>query len=230
MANLLPLEVIAGLRQYDSATVANAIEHFEVRDPVTGYASNELICQFPHLKAMVGYAVTVTGDTTTPNDKRAARVDELVEVIDAAPKPLVLVMKHIGYDRKRCCNVGDMFCTVLEKLGGVGFVTDANARDKSGIQRRTPNFQLFSAGWVVSHGHGTFVDFNVPVRIAGMDIHPGNLLHGDESGLVSVPLEIAADVLKQCQVVWDAEAKYFDFLESEKFNIEQLKRRINPHE
>ena len=123
-----------------------------------------------------------------------------------------------------------MFCTILEKLGGVGIVTDANARDKSGIQQRTPNFHLFSAGWVVSHGYGTYIDFNVPVRIAGMDIKPGDLLHGDASGLVSVPLDIAADVVKQCQVVRNAEAEYFEFLDSDAFSMEKLKRRINPHE
>ena len=58
-----------------------------------GYASNELVCQMPEIVTpMVGYAITVTADTTTPGDSRSWRVDDLVETIDAAPKPSVLVV------------------------------------------------------------------------------------------------------------------------------------------
>ena len=42
MSQILSPQLIEGLRQFDSATVANAIEHFEVRDPTTGYANNEI--------------------------------------------------------------------------------------------------------------------------------------------------------------------------------------------
>ena len=230
MAEPLSPHIIEELRRYDSATVANAIEHFNVRDPVTGYANNQLVCQFPQLKPMVGYAVTVTGDTTTPGDTRTSRVDDLVELVNAAPKPLILVIKHIGYDRTRACYVGDMFCTILEKLGAVGVVTDGNARDRTGIAQRTPNFQLFTSGWVVSHGYGAYVDLNVPVSLCGMEIKPGDLLHGDESGLVSVPLDIAGEVAKQAQAVRDVESEYFEWLESDRFGMEELRRRIVPHE
>ena len=107
MSQILSPQLIEGLQRFDSATVANAIEHFEVRDPTMGYANNELVCQMPEIATpMVGYAVTVTADTTTPGDSRSSRVDDLVEAIDAAPKPSVLVVQHVGHDRKRCCLFG----------------------------------------------------------------------------------------------------------------------------
>ena len=65
---------------------------------------------------------------------------------------------------------------------------------------------------------------------AGLTIRPGNLLHGDESGLVSVPIEIAEDIGKRAQEVGQEEADFFDFLESNEFTVEELKRRITPHE
>ena len=52
MSESLSSNALESLGQIDSATVANAIEHFEVRDPVTGYASMELRCQFTDLKPM----------------------------------------------------------------------------------------------------------------------------------------------------------------------------------
>ncbi len=231
MSKIQSSQLIEGLRGYDSATVANAIEHFEVRDPTMGYASNELICQIPEIATpMVGYAITATADTTTPGDTRSSRVDDLVEAIDLAPKPSVLVVQHVGHDRRRCCFFGDMFCTIAQKLGCVGVVTDGNGRDRSAIRRRTPDFHVFSTGWVVSHGYGVYLDFNVTVSICGLTISPGDLLHGDESGLASVPIDIAGDVVNRAGTVVEEEAEYFDFLESDRFNMVELKRRIIPHE
>ena len=44
MSQTVSLQLIEALRQFDSATVTNAIEHFEVGDPTMGYANNELVC------------------------------------------------------------------------------------------------------------------------------------------------------------------------------------------
>ena len=97
MKQPLPPQVIEALLGYDSPTIANAIEHFGVRDPTTGYATNELRCQTPEVAVpMVGYALTVTADGSTPGDTRPSRIDEFVELIAAAPKPTVLVVQHVG--------------------------------------------------------------------------------------------------------------------------------------
>ena len=63
------------LQEFDSPTISNTIEHFEVRDPVTGYANMELKCQFPEQKPMVGYAVTCTADTIPAGCKQPMRLD-----------------------------------------------------------------------------------------------------------------------------------------------------------
>ena len=221
--------VLEKLRRFDSATVANAIEQFEVRDPTTGYADNRLVCQTPGIAApMVGRAVTCKVDTTTPGDTRPARVGELVQLLSEAETPFVLVARHEGPDRRRGCIFGDMFCAVLEKLGGAGIVTDANGRDLSGIRRRTPGFHVFCSGWVVSHGYPAYLEFNTPVEVCGLEVAPGDLLHGDESGLVSVPSGIAAEVADRAEAVRGQEKEFFGFLQKDGFSIEELKRRIDP--
>lgn len=223
--------LIDELQAYDSATIANAIEHFEVRDPTSGYANNQLVCQMPEIaRPMVGYAITATADSTTPGDRRSSRVDDLVDLVHAAPKPAILALKHIGHERQRCCLFGDMFCTILQQLGCVALVTDANGRDRSGIRERTPDFHVFSSGWVVSHGYPAYLDFNTTVSICGLTIAPGDLLHGDESGLVSIPRDIAERVPERAREVRREEAEYFDFLQSERFSMAELRRRIVPHE
>lgn len=222
-------EVLEALRQIDSATVSNAIEHFKVRDPVVGYASMELRCQFPDLKPMLGYAVTARADTTSPGRSGPMRLGRLLDLVEAAPKPVVVVVQYTGPDRLRSCVAGDMLSTALQKLGVVGIVTDMGNRDIRSVQRRAPGFHIFCPGLVVSHGYGVFLDFNAPVSICGLNIEPGDLLHGDENGLVNVPLEIAESVVGQAKAVHKTETEFFDFVQSSEFTFEGLKSRIGHH-
>ncbi len=226
----LTAETLDALRRIDSATIANAIEHFEVRDPVAGYASLELRCQFPAQEPMVGFAVTATQDTTSAGDDRPLRLPDVLDMVHAAPKPAVLVVQYTGADRLRSCVAGDMFSTALQKLGAVGLVTDMGSRDFDGIQQRAPGFQLFCPGAVVSHGYGAFTNLDITVSIYGLTIQPGDLLHGDVNGVVSIPLAIAEDVVVQAQRVLEGERSYFDYLASDQFSFEGLRRRMGGQE
>ena len=228
MTQALSAADLEALQRFDTATVSNAIEHFKVRDRTVGYSSNELICQFPALKPMIGYAVTATKDTTRPGDIRPSRVVDLVNLISQSTKPSVLVIQYVGDDRRRSCFVGDMSCLMLDRLGGVGVVMDGNARDRAGIRERTPHFQMFCPGWVASHGYGCYLDFNVPVSICGLDIRPGDLLHGDANGLITIPHEIAPEVAQQAQVVCNVEGQFFKLLQTDPLDMEGLRRRIGP--
>ena len=227
--NLPSAEILNGLREFDSPTISNAIEHFKVRDPTNGYASLELSCQFKDLRPMVGFAVTCTADTTTPGDRRPMKLDKLFDFVHASPQPSVLVIKHVGVDRLRTAFVGDMFCTALQKLGTVGVVTDGGNRDARGIRRQTPEFQLFSPGWVVSHGCPVYLDFGPTVSICGLTIQMGDILHGDESGLLTVPAEISKDVVDRARFERDQERDFFDYLHSDSYSFDGLKRRMGRH-
>src|SRR6202012_5690593 len=50
--------VLEALRRYDTPTMSNAIETFDLRPRATGYASQDVRCLFPDLGVMVGYAAT----------------------------------------------------------------------------------------------------------------------------------------------------------------------------
>ncbi len=223
-------QTIAALKEYDSATISNAIEHFELRDRVEGFADLRLKCQFPDYEPMVGFAVTARADSSTPGDKRPQRIGELFDILQAAPSPTILVVQHLGTDRLKSCFFGDMFAAVTQKkFGLVGAVTDAGNRDRSRIRQLAPGYQIFSPGWVVSHGHGAFVDFNVDVTVCGMKISPGDILHGDEDGLLAIPQEIADRVPAQAQEVRKTEEDFMAFLDDDNFNMEELVRRSTAH-
>jgi 4-hydroxy-4-methyl-2-oxoglutarate aldolase len=219
----VPTELIEALSRIDSPTVANAIEFFEVRDPTTGFASMELKCQYPDLKPMVGYAVTCTVDSTTPLPRGNNVRHELFKAIQAAPKPVAVVLQDIGPQRLRSCHAGDVLSTTFQNLGAVGLVTDGGVRDIAGIAERAPGFQVFAPGTVVAHGVPRFVEIGVTVNICGMTVRPGDLLHGDANGLLVVPSEIADKIAKQAHQVWEREGKIVNYVKSDDFTLEGLK-------
>ena len=229
MASSLTQETIRRLRSFDSPTISNAIELLNIRDRTEGYASMELRCMIPDLEPMVGYAVTCTADSSSPGgEPKPNKLSDLLDGIQSAPKPVVVVVRKCGPDGLRDCFTGDMISVVYRNLGAVGVVTDGGIRDLTGIRRHAPGFQVFAFGTVVSHGTSTIIEVGMPVSIAGLPIAPGDLLHGDESGLVKVPLASAEAVLEKARLVRETEQEWFDFANSSDFTLEGVKQRI-PH-
>src|SRR5207245_311192 len=147
MNSLRPDEIEA-LRKIDSPTVANAIERFNLRDPTEGYASFDLRCFFPDLPPVVGYAVTCTADSTTPDKGRISADEAIDKAVRDAPKPCIVVIKDAGPNRLRSCHAGDVAASIFQRLGAVAMVTDGGVRDLDGIRRRCPGFQTFACGSV----------------------------------------------------------------------------------
>ena len=222
----LPPKTIDALRSFDSATVSNAIEDHQVRDRSEGYASMHLRCMYPDLKPMVGFAVTCTMDSTSPRHGRPNRLHEFLDMIAAAPQPAVVVIQDVGNDNSRSCFLGDMICGVYAKLGAVGVVTDGGVRDLSGIRKSAPGFQVFASGVVVSHGNSTKLDLGVPVSVHGLEIQPGDLLHGDANGVVEIPREVAASLPERCRQVRETEAKLFAVLQDASVTLAELKSHV----
>jgi 4-hydroxy-4-methyl-2-oxoglutarate aldolase len=219
------LEALAGM---DSPTVANAIEAYGVRDATTGYASMELRHLCPESGVMLGYALTCLSDSTSPGPRRPTKEHELFEALANAPKPTVVVMKDVSSDRLRSCHAGDVLCSIFRRLGAVGVVTDGAVRDVSGIRERVPGFHVFAAGLVVSHGTSTIVEIGGTVSICGLSICQGDLLHGDDNGLLQVPTQIAARIADQSRLVHEKERDLLRFVNGNDFNLSDLKLRMSP--
>jgi 4-hydroxy-4-methyl-2-oxoglutarate aldolase len=194
-AGLTPQQ-LEELRAIDSPTIANAIEEFKVRPRVNGYAGATLRCLIPGLGTMLGYAVTCKGDSTTEGKQRREHT-ELYRAINAVqPLPAVVVIGDDG-DPGRLdlsCHAGEMMATTMKRVGAVGLVTDGGLRDIKEVTDLGA-FHYFGRGLVVAHGQPCIYDVGATVTICGMEVRPGDLLHGDENGITIVPAQIAAEVV-----------------------------------
>jgi len=218
----LTAEQLEALRRIDSPTVSNAIEEFKLRSLVEGYAGWELRCAFPEIGTTIGYAVTCTGDTTTTSRAGDRGLMRLWEALAAAPKPAVIVIKDIGSDRTRSCHMGEVMATTAKALGAVGCVSDGGLRDVAEV-KALGGFQYFCPGFVVSHGYPLICEVNVPVTVAGLSVNPGDLLHGDVNGILTIPAEIAGKVADEAERIREAEREVLEFLRRPGLTIERLR-------
>ena len=222
-ASRLTPEQLDALRQFDSPTISNAIERFGIRPRVEGFAGWELRCAFPELGTMLGYAVTCTADSTTEARPGERGLLRLWEAVEAAPKPVVIVIKDIGPERSRSCHMGEVMAATAKALGAVGCVSDGGLRDVMEV-RALGAFQYFCPGFVVSHGNPVICDVNAPVALHGLSIRPGELLHGDVNGLLIVPDSIADRVAAEAQSVRQDERAVLDFVQRPGLTVEALRQ------
>jgi regulator of RNase E activity RraA len=214
-------EQMAYLQSVDSPTLANAIEPFKVRDRCDGFIGGEIICQFPDLGVMAGYALTVTvGNQHGPVAGRAG-FWKMFEAIEEMPKPVVLVMKDVSGAPHRVAFAGEVMATLAKRLGAVGMVTDGALRDLPEV--RALGFHYFMRYPVVSHANFEILEVGIPVDMNGEMIDTGDILHGDANGIVVIPPQVVADLPAAVNEVRERERRTMEFYRSDRFNLADAK-------
>jgi 4-hydroxy-4-methyl-2-oxoglutarate aldolase len=214
---------ISELQRVDTPTLSNAIELLEIRDKTEGYCDNRLRCLFPQLGRMVGYAVTATVDSSTPGPTRNHENENfarLFEAVEAAPKPVVMVFQEIGARPRYGCHCGEVMATIGKRLGVVGVVSDAGVRDIDEVLALGVHY--FAEGCIPSHGHQNIREVNVPVEVAGMDVLPGDLLHGDINGLIKVPPELRGELSELLDQIRSSERGVMEMTKADSFGATDL--------
>jgi regulator of RNase E activity RraA len=180
-------DFLDSLRRFDTAAVANGVEELGVWPRNSGYTEARLRCLSAARQPMVGYALTVKVDSTsaTGGSDHIAGFDSLAEAIRTHRGPVVLVYEEVGPDVLRGCHAGGVVGAVLASNGGVGMVTNAGFRDLAELAQL--ELHVFGAGTVVSHGSHTIREVGGRVEVARSMIEDGDLLHGNEDGILKVP-------------------------------------------
>ena len=192
------------LREIDTPTILNAIETFDVRPNTLGFTGTNIRYLAPDMGVMLGYAVTALGDTMSEDaPKSPDGMFQMWEAVDESPNPVVLVIKDFGDDPTHSVHAGDGMATLAHVLGADGIVTDAALRDLEGV--KGAGIKPFARGLAPSHANNRIIRAQVPVAIDGMDVNPGDLVHGDENGVCTIPMEIADKVAAAAHKILEGE-------------------------
>ena len=116
---------------------------------------------------------------------------------------------------------GEVQSNIHKALGAVGVATDGTVRDLDEV--RALGFQFFAKEVSASHAYVRLVDIGIPVKIGGLTVKTGDLLHGDKHGVTSIPFEIAEQIPEMVQTIADYEEKTISVCQSPDFSIEKLK-------
>ncbi len=206
---------LALLRDYDTPTICNVIELFAIRPRSTGFMDARIRACYPELPPVVGYAVTATFRSAfeRPEGSAYSTLDEQVRRFEEVPWPPFVVFQDLD-DPPVAATFGEVMCATYQAFGAVGLITSGAARDIEQVRRL--RFAAFAGATICSHGYSHFTSLHTPVRVGGLTVHPGDLLHADANGVTNIPREIAADVADAAAEFVSAEAAVLDYLKSGK--------------
>lgn len=222
MAVSLTPEELGALRRYSSPSIANAIETFNTVPRNEGFMGPEIRGLFPELGPMVGYAVTamIRADLE-PDRSQRVPVQEWWDYILTLPAPRVLVMQDLDNPRPVGAYWGEVQANLHRALGCVGTISDGGVRDLDEVRRL--GFHFFAPHVLVSHAYVHLVRIGVPVRVGGLVVRPGDLLHGDQHGVVRVPDELAREAPAAAARVEATEREIIACSQSPDFTVDRLK-------
>lgn len=212
---------LEALRRLPTPAISNAIELFDIRPRNEGFMFPEIMCVFPELEPMIGYAVTAVISADSPEGRRIEPPQWWEEILKI-PEPRVAVIRDID-DPVIGSFWGEVNANIHKALGCVGTVTDGSVRDLDEV--REIGFHFFSGCVSVSHAYVHLVEVGIPVKVGGLAVRSGDLLMGDKHGVISIPLEIARDIPRAAQLVEDWERPVINFCKSKEFTVAGLKER-----
>jgi 4-hydroxy-4-methyl-2-oxoglutarate aldolase len=214
------------LRSLSTCVVASAIETFGVRLRNKGFSDSRLHCIFDGLPTTVGYAATARIRSSDPPMEghsyydRGAWWDSLLKI----PEPRVVVIEDVDPKPGLGAFIGEVHASILLALGCVAVVTNGAVRDLPDV--RQIGLQLFAGNVSVSHAYAHVFDFGGTVEIAGLTVHPGDLIQGDLHGVQTIPREIAAHVPEKALEIVKARKDLIGFCSSHDFSIARLIERV----
>jgi 4-hydroxy-4-methyl-2-oxoglutarate aldolase len=199
---------LKGFRLVEAASVADAMEQLYGK---RAYMSHDMrpLAQ----TKFAGPAVTVL--LKREEHKEGSKAQQgMLDVIDEAAAGSVYVM--VLEDGLDFAGIGGLMSTAMKYRGLAGAIVDGGIRDTPQLTRL--QFPVFSRGVVPSTtvNHYRFAGKNIAVSCAGVEVHPADIIVADMDGVVVVPRERAAEVLKRAQQLDESEHSMYPFIEKYK--------------
>jgi len=204
-------ETLRKLGQFDTPTICNVIELFDVRSRTAGYMDQSIKAAFPEMPPMVGFACTAAFRSSAPPAKGDAygSMEQQVELFASLGGPAVVVFQDIDSPAV-AATFGEVMCSTYKGFGSTGLITSGGGRDL--LQVQAIGYPVFTGSTICSHGYCHILHVGMPVHVGGLPVSTGDLLHGDANGVTNIPLEIAADIADITQEFVDAEKIVLDYV------------------
>jgi len=145
------------------------------------------------------------------------------------PAPRVIVVHDLDDPRGQGAQWGEVQANIHKALGCAGVITDGSVRDLDEV--KALGFQFAAAHVSVSHAYVHMVDFGLPIKVGGLWVKPGDLIHADQHGAVTIPTEIADKIPEAVAKVEADERQIINVCQARDFSADKLKelfKKIRP--
>ena len=224
-------EIFDELSKVRSPIVYDAIERFNLRSRSEGFMDSSIRCILPSLGGMVGYACTakMVAEIPPTSGEHIVASKELWSYVEQSPRPNIIVVQDLDQPAGKGCAWGDLAASIFLNLGCIGAITNGGVRDIREVENL--GFHLFAPAPVVGHSYIRFVEINTPVKVGSIVVHPGDLIHADEHGVMIIPKDIPLEELsKVIKSFLASEKTVIDYCAKPGFVLDELAQIVAAHD
>ncbi len=218
-------KLIEVLSKYDTPTMCNAMDIVLGTRSAVGFTKEQVVKADDIMQPVVGFAKTAKIRASSPPLISPEKVYEnriqYYEYLVKDEKYPVVVIEDTDYPNTVGAFWGELNVAVHKGLKIRGTVTNGLIRDLGMLDT---GYQVIAGGIGPSHAYVHITSLNVSVNIFGLEVNPGDLIHADQHGAMTVPknhFEALPDALR---LVTDREKPILNAARSDGFNIEKLKK------
>ncbi|WP_299281226.1 RraA family protein [uncultured Tateyamaria sp.] len=210
------------LKSVDTPTVCNAIEVAQGKRGFNAFTRGTMLASDP-AGVMVGHARTARIRALAPPTEAAdvikARRMAYYEYMSQGTGPSVCVVQDLDVPNAIGAYWGEVNTNIHKALGLSGTLTDGVMRDLGDL---APDYPVVAGSIGPSHGFVHVVDYDQPVRIHGLDIRPGDLIHADRHGAVVIPPDVVAGLSDAIATLMRAEGIVFEAVKGKRITFAEF--------
>jgi regulator of RNase E activity RraA len=209
---------LEALARWDTPALSNALDSLRLRPHHTGYTDGS-IARLTGDAPMVGTAITAKMAAREPGEDGipVARLHALVAAVDG---PVVVVLEDIDEPPGAGAFLGEVNGSLLAALQIRGFVTNGRVRDIAELRELA--FPVYAQGLCVARAHMRLVEVGAPVSVAGLAVQSGDVIHGDEHGVLQLPLAALPVIVDKADQIREEEQSVVAWSRSREFTVDGL--------
>lgn len=198
-------EIVRQFEKYSTTNVSDALDKLGIKSGIDG------ILPQPGMKKLVGTAITMKV-TAVGESRPLSHMG--ADPLRVAEKGDVIVIDNGGRLFENCW--GEILTYAAMQKGIKGTIIDGVFRDVDIIQEL--GYPVYARGLTPTTARGRTMqqDYNCIIRLGHVQVRPGDIVMGDQNGVVVIPTEKVTEVLEVTQEIYEREQSM----------IEQIKKGV----
>lgn len=224
-STLISASLLDLLKRIDTPSVCNAIEVAQGQRGFAAFTRGTMVSSEPNAPAIVGFANTakiagVEPPSESPHIIKQRRLDYFHHMAGGT-RPALAVIEDVDFPQCISAWWGEVHTTVHKGLGLSGALTNGVMRD---LGDHAPDFPVIAGSIGPSHGFVHVREFATPVRVFGLVVEQGDLVHADRHGALVIPPDVLPTLEDAINTMFAAEQIILEPARKPGFDVAELEK------